>query len=569
MGKRVVVIGGVAAGPKAAAKIKRMEPETEVVILEKGRYLSFGACGFPYYIGGEVKDVDELMKTPTGVVRDEVYFKSVKGIDARTNSMVININREKKFVTVRNVVSSETYNLEYDYLVLATGARPVVPPIEGVNYRNIYVMRSPEDAIAISRFLRDNPGAPVVIVGGGAIGLEMAEAFKFRGAEVTVVEMLPQILPPAEPEIAEIVKAHLEEKGVKVMTSTKVLRFEDDGEGYVAKVVTDKGEIPARMVLLSTGVRPNVELAKDAGLKIGETGAIWVNESMQTSDPYIYAVGDCAETTNLITGKRVFIPLGSTANKQGRVAAINICGGNATFPGVIGTLILRVFDLRVARTGLSMREAKEAGFIPERVIISSPDKPEFMPDSKPIIVELIADRKTGRILGVQCVGEGDVGKRIDAASSAIYFKSTIWDLMGADLAYAPPFAPAVENIIKACWTMENKFNGNYDGITSVELKEVLDNGNDILFLDVRAPWECTELNLPFKVLNIPLGQLRRRAKEIPKDKDVVILCKSGVRAYEAYCILKAQGFNRIKVLDGGLIAWPYGYRKGMCEGLGS
>ena len=564
MAKRVVIIGGLAAGPKCAAKIKRLEPDAEVIIIEKGRYLSFGTCGFPYYIEREVKDITDLMKTSAGVIRDRVYFKEVKDIDARTQSMVINVDRENKKVRVRDLVSNDTYELSYDFLVFATGARPAIPPIEGINYRNIFVARTPEDAITIDRFLEENPEAPVVVVGAGAIGLEMAEAFKMRGARVTVVELAPHVLPPVEPEISEIVKAHLEEKGITVLTSTKVMKFEDDGEGYVAKVITDRGELPARMVLLATGVKPNVELAKEAGLKIGETGAIWVNESMQTSDPFIYAAGDCAETTNLITGRKVFIPLGSTANKQGRVAAINICGQKAVFPGVIGTLILKAFDLNVARTGLSYKEAKEAGFIPERVIISSPDKPEFMPQAKPLILELIADKKTGRILGVQAVGPGDVNKRIDVAATALYFKSSIWDLMGVDLAYAPPFAPAVDNIIKACWAMENRLNGAYEGITSLELKEALDEKRDIVILDVRTPWECAEANIPAKVINIPLGQLRRRINEVPKDKEVVILCKSGARAYEAYCILKAKGYDNVKVLCGGLIAWPYSKEKGVC-----
>lgn len=550
-------MGGLAAGPKAAAKIKRLDPDAEVIIIEKGRYLSFGTCGFPYFIEREVKDITDLMKTSTGVVRDAVYFKEVKDIDARTQSMVIDVDRDAKKVTVRNLVSGDTYDLRYDYLVLATGARPATPPIDGIHFRNIFQARTPEDAIAIERFLEEHPGVEAVVVGGGAIGLEMAEALTLRGAKVTVVEAYSHVLPPFEPEIALLVQKHLEEKGVRVLTGTKVLRFEDDGEGYVANVVTEKGDIPARMVLIATGVVPNVELAKECGLKIGETGAIWVNESMQTSDPYIYAVGDCAETVNLITGRRVFAPLGSTANKQGRVAAINICGGHAVFPGVVGTLILKVFDLTAARTGLSMKQAIEAGFVPERVIISGPDKPEFMPQAKPIIIELIADRKTGRVLGVQAVGYGDVNKRIDVAATLLYFKSTIWDVMGVDLAYAPPYAPAVDNIAKAAWAMENKFNGMMEGITCVELKELIDKGGKPLVLDVRAPWECRELNLPLEVINIPLGQLRRRLNEVPRDREIVILCKSGTRGYEAYCILKAAGFDKVKVLEGGLIAWPF------------
>ena len=560
---RVVVVGGLAAGPKAAAKVKRLMPEAEVVIVEKGRYLSFGTCGFPYFIEGKVKDIEDLMKTSTGVKRDAVYFKEVKDIEAHTQSMVMGIDREKREVRIRNLVNNEVYSLGYDYLVLATGARPVVPPIKGVEFRNIFQARTPEDAITIDRFLDEHPGCKVVIVGAGAIGLEMAEAMTVRGADVTVVEMFPHVLPPVEPEIAAIVEEHLREKGVKVLTGTKVLAFEDDGEGYVSKVVTDKGEIPAQMVLLSTGVRPNVELAKECGLKIGETGAIWVNEGMQTSDERIYAVGDCAETVNLITGRRVFIPLGSTANKQGRVAAINICGGRAVFPGVVGTLILKVFDLTVARTGLGMKEAEEAGFVPERVIISGPDKPEFMPEARLIIVEMIADKKTGRILGVQVVGYGDVAKRIDVAATLLYFKSSIWDVMGVDLAYAPPYSPAVDNIVKAAWSMENKLNGLMRGVTSLELKKMLDEGEDLVVLDVRAPWECRELNIPAEVINIPLGQLRRRLGEVPRDRKVIILCKSGTRGYEAYTILKAAGYDNMYVLEGGLVAWPFERAKGV------
>ena len=557
MGRRVVVVGGLAAGPKAAAKIKRLDPEAEVIILEKGRYLSFGTCGFPYFIEREVKDITDLMKTSTGVVRDRVFFKEVKDIDARTQSLVVGIDRDNKKVKVKDLVSGDTYDLEYDYLVLATGARPASLPVEGMHFRNIFLARTPEDAITIDRFLEEHPGVEAVVVGGGAIGLEMAEALTLRGAKVTVVEAFPRLLPPFEPEISLIVQSHLEEKGVRVLTGTKVVKFEDDGEGYVSAVVTDKGRIPAKMVLVAVGVRPNVELAKECGLKIGETGAIWVNESMQTSDPYIYAVGDCAETVNMITGERVFVPLGSSANKQGRVAAINICGGNAVFPGVVGTLILKVFDLTVARTGLSMDKAAQAGFVPERVIISGPDKPEFMPAAKPIILELIADKKTGRVLGVQAVGYGDVNKRIDVAATLLYFKATIWDVMGVDLAYAPPYAPAVDNIAKAAWAMENKLQGMMEGITSVELKKMMDEGRELVILDVRAPWECKELNLPGEVINIPLGQLRRRLDEVPRDREMVILCKSGTRGYEAYCILKAAGFENIKVLEGGLIAWPF------------
>ncbi len=557
MGKKVVVVGGLAAGPKTAARIKRMEPDAQVTIIEKGRYLSFGSCGFPYFIEGEVKDITDLMKTPAGVMRDPVYFREVKDVEARTLSMVVGIDREKRQVAVRDMVTNEIYDLPYDYLVLATGARPLVPPLEGVTFRNIFQARTPEDALAIDRFLNDNPGVPVVVVGGGAIGIEMAEAFAVRGARVTVVEMLPQILPPLEYHLALLVERHLGEHGVKVMTGTRVLRFEDDGEGNVARVVTDKGELDARMVLMSVGVRPNVELARECGLELGETGAIKVDEKMQTSDPRIYAVGDCVETVDLVTGKRVFMPLGSTANKQGRVAAINICGGEATFPGVTGTLILKAFDYNVARTGLTEKQAREAGFNPVKVVIGGPDKPEFMPQAKPLVVELVADKDTGRILGAQCVGLGDANKRIDVAASLLYFKATLRDAMSVDLAYAPPYAPAVDNIAKAAWALENKLQGRMEGITSVELKEKLDRGEDLVVLDVRVPWECHELNLPCPIVNIPLGQLRRRLGELPRDREIVTLCKSGQRGYEAYTILKAHGFRRVKVLEGGLMAWPF------------
>ena len=348
------------------------------------------------------------------------------------------------------------------------------------------------------------------------------------------------------------VMKYLESRGVKVRCSTSVQSFQ--GNGQVASVCTDKGDIPCDMVIVAVGVKPNAGLAKDAGLEIGRTGGIKVSPLMQTSDPDIYAAGDCTEGRHLITGEPCFIPLGSTANKEGRVAAINICGGKDIFSGVLGTAVVKVFDYTVARTGLGEEEARHAGFDVVTVLSPSPDKAHYYPTARMIMMKLIADKKSRRLLGLQVVGPGEGDKRVDVAATAITARMTVDDVAHLDLAYAPPYSPAMDNIITACDIARNKMEGVFEGITPAEVKAMIDRKADVILLDVRSPGEVVALPFPGSV-NIPLGVLRQRWSELPRDKEIIAFCKISLRGYEAAMILKGEGFTRVKVMDGGLVMW--------------
>ncbi|MFH1743119.1 MAG: FAD-dependent oxidoreductase [bacterium] len=553
---KVIVVGGVAAGPKTASKIIRMCPETEVTILEKGEFLSYAGCGLPYYVSGVVKEQKELMSTPVGVTRDPVFFQKVKNVHVLNHTEAIRVDREKKQVEIKNLVTGETSSLPYDKLMLATGGRPVMPPIPGMNLKNVYALHGIEDAEGIKSVVSQEQAKDVVIIGGGLIGVETTEALVETGCRVTVVEMLPQILPMLDWEMARQVQIHMEAKGVKVLTETRAVKLVEDSrsEGSVTRVETTNGDLPADMVIVAVGVRPNVILAKEAGLQIGETGAISVDDRMRTSDPDIYAAGDCVECRNLITGKPCYVPLGSTANKQGRVAAVNICEGEDTFPGVLGSAVCKVFDYAVARTGLSENEARRAGFDVVTALAPSPDRAHYMPTAKLLMLKLIADRKSGRLLGAQATGPGEAAKRIDVAATAITAGMTVNQVSKLDLSYAPPYAPAMDNLITASDVIRNKLTGFMVGISPMDLKKKPEGS--YFFLDVRSPAEVAEVRLSGSV-NIPLGALRNRLDEVPRDKEIVAFCKISLRGYEAALILKANGFSNVKVLDGGVVMWPY------------
>jgi NADPH-dependent 2,4-dienoyl-CoA reductase/sulfur reductase-like enzyme/rhodanese-related sulfurtransferase len=551
---RVVVIGGVAAGPKTASKITRLRPDADVTVLEKGEFLSYAGCGLPYFVSGLVKDQRELMATPVGVVRDSVFFSKVKNVHVLNHTEALEIDRQGKHVKFRKADSGKVSLLPYDKLMMATGATPVVPPLPGVELKNVFTLHGVHDAVGVRDMLSEHRALDVVIVGGGLIGLEMTEALVETGCRVTVVEMLPQILPMLDWEMAKQVELHMESHGVRVMTGTRVLGFEGDGAVHHAR--TDHGDLPADMVILSVGVRPNVTLAAASGIKLGPTGAIAVNERMQTSDPDIYAAGDCVENRNLITGKPCFVPLGSTANKQGRVAAINICGGDDTFPGVLGSTVCKVFDFCVGRTGLTEAEARRDGINVETVLTPSPDKAHYMPAAKTIMMKLVVDRPSRKLLGAQVVGPGDGSKRIDVAAMALTASMTIDQLDKVDLCYAPPYSPAMDNLITAADVARNKLDGQMDGITPMEVHAKLQRGDDFIFLDVRSPEEYAEVQLP-GTINIPLGALRLRFNELDRNKEIVTFCKISLRGYEASLILRAAGFERVSVLDGGIAMWPY------------
>lgn len=551
---KVVIIGGVAAGPKTGSKIIRLCPDADVTLVEMGEFLSYAGCGLPYYISGVVKEQAELMSTPVGTVRDSVFFQKVKNVHVLNHTEATKINVDQKNVTVKHVKDGGEKQLPYDKLVLATGATPVIPPIKGVDLKNVFTLHGVEDAEGIKAAFSSGKAQDVTIVGGGLIGIEVAEAFQELGARVTIVERLPQILSFLDWEMATLVTKHLESKGVKVLTGTSVTELA--GEEYVNCVITDKKQIPSDIVIMAIGVRPNVKLAKDAGLTIGGCGGITVNEKMQTSNADIYAVGDCVEVVNRITKKSVLMPLGSTANKHGRVAAMNVCGMEDSFPGVLNTAICKVFDYAVSCAGLSEAIAKSEGYDVVTVLTPAPDKAHFYPAAKLIMIKMVVDKKTRKLLGAQIIGPGDADKRIDVAATAITAGMTVDDIANLDLAYAPPFSPAMDNMITAANVARNKLDERYESITPMQVKEKIDNNEDFIFLDARSPGEYETMHIANTKL-IPLGKLRDSSDELDKDKEIIVFCKISLRGYEAALILKSRGFEKVKVMDGGVLMWPY------------
>ena len=551
---RVVIIGGVAAGLKVAAKVIRLLPHANVTVIEKGEFLSYAGCGLPYYISGLVRNHAELMSTPMGILRDAVFFQKVKNVRILSHTEALGIDRATQRVHVRELGSGRESYVEYDKLVLATGASPIRPSIPGHDLGNIFCLHGVHDAEGIRAALSGERARDVVIVGGGLIGMETTEALVKSGCRVTIVELLPYTLRLLDPEMARLVELHLESNGVKVLTGTRVNSFE--GDDKVRRVVTDKGVLAADMVIMGIGVRPNIALAQAIGLEIGETGGIKVDGQMRTSDPDIYAAGDCVECTDLATDRPCYVPLGSSANKQGRVAAVNLCGGQDTFPGVLGSTICKVFDYCVARTGLTEGAARGLGYNVITALAPAPDRAIYMSNARMLMLKLIVDRDTRRLLGAQAIGPGAADKRIDVAATAIAGGMTVDQVANLDLCYAPPYSPVMDNLITAANVVRNKLDGHMVGVSAAEVHQMLAEKRDFFFLDVRTPGEYEQVRLPGAVL-IPLATLRGRLDEIPKHTPIVTFGQISLRGYEAALILRAAGFEDVRVLDGGVTMWPY------------
>jgi NADPH-dependent 2,4-dienoyl-CoA reductase/sulfur reductase-like enzyme/rhodanese-related sulfurtransferase len=549
MKKKLVVIGGVAAGPKAAAKARRCDPEMEIVIYQEEEEISYAGCGLPYYISGVIEKREELIsRTPGKFAQD--------GIRVRKRRRIEKIDVENRVVTGRNLDNDTPFSDAFDRLVIATGSRPIQPKVEGTDLTNVFFLRSIFDADRILERLQSEEIREVAIAGGGYIGLEMAESAVELGKRVTIVELAPQIATLYDEDLALVLQRSLEKRGVRIFTSEGV-RGLKGREGRVCEVLTDSQKIEADAVIMSLGVRPQVELALRAGLKIGETGAIWVNEEMMTSAEGIYAAGDCAETTHLVTGKKIWVPLGSTANKQGRVVGINVCGGHATFPGVLGTGVFKVFDYHVAKTGLNRREAEKEGFNPIQAIVRGYDRAHYYPGRKESILKVIANLRTGQILGGQAVGEGPSDKFIDIIAMALHAKMDCRQLAAVDLSYAPPFSPALSPVIVAANVLSNKVGGTFKWIEAREVKDKLDPRQDTFqLLDVREESEIEEKKIPGS-LWIPLGDLGKRIGEIDKRKELAVHCESGLRSYKACLQLEHSGFQGVKNVDGGMLCWSY------------
>jgi NADPH-dependent 2,4-dienoyl-CoA reductase/sulfur reductase-like enzyme/rhodanese-related sulfurtransferase len=559
MGRKIVIIGGIATGPKAAARARRLDSEAEITIVERGGLFSYAGCGMPFYIEGVIEGLPSLLCTPRGVIRNDAYFEIEKDIEAHCWTEATKINRDEKTVTVRDVNSGEEHDMPYDKLVLAVGASPIVPRMEGSELEGVHRLYTPLDADAIRKELEAGK-TKVAIIGGGLIGMEVCGAFVSRGCQVTVLEMMDRIVPGLlDEDVSLLLEQYLRENGVDVRKGSRVVRILDDGSGRVEGVETEDGQrVEVDLVVMAIGVRPNVELAKAAGLEIGETGAIAVNEFLQTSDPDIYAGGDCVENTCMITGRKIYAPLGSTANKHGRVIGDNATGGSTEFPGVTSTTVFKVLDYNIGTTGLNSGEAEKLGYDVVASVAPRGEYAHYYPDSKSIIIKMIADRETSKLLGAQVIGPGEGVKRIDVAASVLRFGGGVKDVADLDLGYAPPFSTAIDPLAHAANIIRNKIEGLAHGVSSTELRSKLEGRGDFILLDVRTKGEVeTEPFSDPRVVHIPVQELRRRHEELPKDREIITFCRTSVRAYGAERILSGRGFKDVKFLDGSLKAWPF------------
>jgi NADPH-dependent 2,4-dienoyl-CoA reductase/sulfur reductase-like enzyme/rhodanese-related sulfurtransferase len=559
MSKKYVIIGGVACGPKTAARLRRLEPDAEILIVEKGQIISYGGCGMPYFISGDVKELKDLWSTPVGVPRTAEYFHLVMNIKVMDKTLATKIDRKAKKVEAFRLEDGAKVELPYDKLILAVGGDPVIPPLPGKDLKNVFTLSHPDDAAAIKEITDSGKIKNAVIIGGGLIGLEVAEALEKAEIKVTVVEMLDRLLPKMlDKEISILLMKNMEKKGITISVSNKVLGFEGDDQGNLSSVNTEKGIFPAELALVAIGVRPNIKLAEDAGLEITENKAIKVNEFLQTCDEDIYAGGDCVDNLHMITGKRVYSPLGDLANIHGRIIANNASGKKEKFPGVLGTGVCKVQNFNIGFIGLTEESARSHGYDVVTVISPGPDRAHFYPEANYIFTKLVGDKKTGRILGAQIVGRGDVSKRINMLSPAISHGATAETLGKMDLAYAPPFAPAMDNIITAANIMENKIAGLAKAVSAQEVKEKLERKEKFILLDVRSAKEVARISLSFdNFKNIPLEELRQNAGVLDPHSEIILYCAVGLRAYEAQLILEEKGFKDVKFMDGGILSWPY------------
>ena len=563
MGKRIVIIGGVAAGMKTASRLRRRDKDAEIIVLERGSEVSYGACGFPYYIGGDVKEFGCFTNGPQGI-RDAAFFKEVKGVDVLIRHEATAINRNEHTVTYLNRDTGETKVLPYDKLVLATGSTPVKLPIPGADLVGVHNFWFPWDVHAVKKDMTENKVTDVVIVGAGLVGMELAEAFYKQGLTVSVVEMQDRILPQMlDKELADLLQKPVLKAGINLYLNEKTMAIEGtdiEGTDKVTAVKTDKRVIPAQMVIVAVGVRPNVELAREAGIDIGPSGSIAVNEYLETSDPDIYAGGDCAENTNLISKAKLFTPMGSTANKHGRVIADNIAGEKIKYPGILNTGICQVLNWQAGSTGLNETSAKKAGIEFETVVVPGFDRLGYMPGANRLILKLMAEVGSHRVIGAQAVGTGGVDKRIDAIATAMAFGAKVEDLSNIDYGYAPPFNGPIDNVSTAANVLMNKLAGHLRSINPKDFQKIKGDPSYTL-VDVRTTGEFATNRIAgcANIVNLPLGSLRSEAEKVFTDKkaNLICSCQIDLRGYEAETIMRALGYENVQSLEGGMSGWPY------------
>lgn len=531
---KIVIVGGVAGGATAAARIRRLDESAQVVVFERSGHVSYANCGLPYYIGGVIQDPAELtLQTP------ESFWRRFR-IDMRVRHEVLAIHPEKKTVSVRSLDSGEEFEERYDKLLLSPGAQPTQPQVPGVGLERLFTLRTVEDTLRIRRFVEQARPRSAVLAGGGFIGLEMAENLRDLGLDVTIVQRPQQLMNPFDPEMASFIHGKMRQRGVKLLLGRTVEGFEDAGSRVRALL---KGEEPlqADMVVLAIGVTPDSQLARDAGLALGIKGSILVNDRMETSAPDIYAVGDAVQVKHSVTGEDTLISLAGPANRQGRIAADNICGGDSRYPGSQGSSVLKVFDMTAAVTGINERSARRAGIRWDKVYLSPANHAGYYPGGRMMTMKVLFDPDTLRLLGAQIVGFEGVDKRIDVLATAIRAGMSALDLAELDLAYAPPYSSAKDPVNMAGFMMENLSRGLVKQF-HWDQADALPRDGSALLLDVRTPMEYQRGHLDGFV-NIPVDELRERLGELPQGKPVYLVCQSALRSYLACRVLAQEGFD--------------------------
>jgi NADPH-dependent 2,4-dienoyl-CoA reductase/sulfur reductase-like enzyme/rhodanese-related sulfurtransferase len=552
-----VIIGGVACGTKTGATLARRMPEAKITLFQKEERLSYGTCGLPYFASGDINTFAELASTSYGIPRDADFFKTTRGFDVVTEAEVTAIDRANKVVTVKDLTSGETYEHGYDKLVLATGATPNEPPFPVPDSPKIRPFTRPDDAIAFRKLAQQGQIEKALVVGGGFIGCEVAEAAGgLWGIEVILIEKENQLLPYAlDPEMAEIAEREMKRQNVDLRIGAMIEKIELNEEEQPVAYLNDGTTVTADYVFLCLGVTPLTNLAQGAGLEIGPSGGIAVNSKLQTSDENIFAGGDCVESVHRLSGKPFFLPMGSLANRHGRVIAENLAGNETEWPGVLGTFLVKVFDTNVGAVGLSESAAENAGLETEAVWGSFPDKPDFFPEGNTFVLKMVYERKSGDLLGLQAAGAGDICRRVDVFSSFLLHDASIESLLDFEHGYAPPYSEALDPLHHLAGIALAKQAGATFLVPTIEFDPT---DTDTVLIDVRQAEEAEEEpylaadGAKWPVVNIPLEELRVRTREIDAGKRVVVMCKRGPRSYQAACILKAAGFERVDILSGGL-----------------
>jgi len=560
MAQHIVIIGAVALGPKAACRFKRLEPESKVTMIDQVRMISYGGCGIPYFLSGDVSDPAQLQATSFNMLRDEQFFEKAKYVRVLTEVKALSIDRENRSVLVRDLETQQEEEISYDKLVIATGSIPNRLSVSGVELPGVFTVSNMKDAIDIREQIAGGNVEKAVVIGAGAIGLEVAEALAdLWGIETSVMEIRDQILPGiVSPIMAGMAQHHMEENGISFHLSERVQEIM--GRDRVSGVVTNRRTIDADLVIMAAGVRPNSQLAAAAGLEISPRGGIVVNEKMQTSDPLIYAGGDSVEVQNLVTGRPAYYPLGSMANRQGRVIGTNLAGGDARFEGAVGSFIIKLFDISVASAGLCLASAEQEGFQAVSGFMAQLDHAHFYPEKDIMYLEMVVEKESGRVLGIQGLGNRGEGMmaRVSAVATTMKYRPTVVDISNMEVPYSPPFSSAMDVLNALGNTMENILAQKNRVMDADQFAEWWENRMDgkTFFLDCRG-WGNAEpfvKKFPDHWKSIPQDELKDRINEVPKDKRIVLICNTGVRSYEAQVLLDHVGIRDTYNLQGGMAA---------------